>query len=129
MDQRVSMITLPVRDVPAASAFYQRLGWTVTVTDGDIVMFQAGGMIVSLWWQDKLDVDGGVAERGGYGHASLAYAVDHEHSVAAVCAAARPSPANRGPSPSAIPGCSLIRTGIRGRSPSCAAGRCSRTAP
>ena len=76
MDQRVSMITLPVADVPAARAVYERLGWQVTFTDGDIVMFQAGGMILSLWWRDKLDVDGGVAQRGGYGRAALAYAVE-----------------------------------------------------
>jgi predicted lactoylglutathione lyase len=88
MDQRVSMITLPVRDVPAARAFYERLGWTVTVTDGDIVMFQAGGLIVSLWWSDKLDVDGGVAGRGGYGCAALAYAVRDAESVDAVVSAA-----------------------------------------
>ena len=75
MDQRLSMITLGVADVPAARSFYERLGWTVTVTDGDIVMFQAGSMIVSLWWRDKLDVDGGVSDRGGYGRAALAYAV------------------------------------------------------
>ena len=79
------MITLGVADVPAARSFYERLGWTVTVTDGDIVMFQAGGMIVSLWWRDKLDVDGGVADRGGYGRAALAYAVASSDAVDDVC--------------------------------------------
>lgn len=64
MDQRVSMITLPVADVPAARGF---------------------GVIVSLWWRDKLDADGGVADRGGYGHAALAYAVDDLEAVEAVC--------------------------------------------
>ena len=59
------MVTLGVTDVPTARAFYERLGWTVTFTDGDIVMFQAGAMIVSIWWRDKLDVDGGVADLGG----------------------------------------------------------------
>lgn len=78
------MITLPVNDVPAACAFYERLGWTVTATDGDIVMFQAGGMILSLWWREKLDVDGGVADRGGYGKAALAYAVQDTDAVDAV---------------------------------------------
>ena len=72
------MITLGVADVPASRAFYERLGWTVTVTDGDIIMFQTGGMIVSMWWRDKLDVDGGVAAEGGYGRAALAYAVTDE---------------------------------------------------
>jgi hypothetical protein len=84
MQQRVSMITLPVNDVPAARGFYERLGWTVTATDGDIVMFQAGGMILSLWWREKLDLDGGVADRGGYGKAALAYAVQDAEVVDAV---------------------------------------------
>ena len=70
------MITLPVADVPTARAFYERLGWTVTFTDGDIVMFQAGSMILSLWWHGKLEVDGGVADRDGYGKVALAYAVE-----------------------------------------------------
>ena len=39
-------------------------------------MFQAGSMILSLWWRDKLDVDQGVAVDHGYGRVSLAYAVD-----------------------------------------------------
>jgi predicted lactoylglutathione lyase len=85
MEQRVSMVTLGVADVPAARGFYERLGWTVTFTDGDIVMFQAGGMIVSIWWRDKLDVDGGVADRGGYGSVALAYAVGDAESVDTVC--------------------------------------------
>src|SRR4051812_2580253 len=85
MDQRISMITLPVADVPASRAFYERIGWTVTFTDGDIVMFQTGGMILSLWWREKLDIDGGVAGRGGYGHAALAYAVDARETVDEVC--------------------------------------------
>jgi uncharacterized protein len=85
MEQRVSMITLAVADVPAARDFYERLGWRVTFTDGDIVMFQAGSMIVSLWWRDELDADGGVADRGGYGAAALAYAVADAATVDAVC--------------------------------------------
>jgi uncharacterized protein len=81
MEQRISMITLPVADVPAARAFYERIGWTVTATDGDIVMFQAGCLILALWWREKLDVDGGVADRGGYGKAALAYAVQDATAV------------------------------------------------
>lgn len=84
MEQRVSMISFPVADVPAARALYERLGWTVTFTDGDIVMFQAGGMVLSLWWREKLDADGGVADRGGYGSAALAYAVRDAETVDAV---------------------------------------------
>jgi catechol 2,3-dioxygenase-like lactoylglutathione lyase family enzyme len=132
MDQRVSMITLGVADVPAARSFYERLGWAVTVTDGDIVMFQAGGMIVSLWWRDKLDVDGGVADRGGYGHAALAYAVADADAVDAVCRQAvrqvQASPALRARSPSATRVFSPIRTATPGRWRGFAVGRCTLTA-
>ena len=85
MEQRISMITLGVADVPAARKFYEQLNWKVTSTDGDIVMFQAGGMILSLWWRDKLDVDGGTADGGGYGRAALAYAVADTDAVDALC--------------------------------------------
>jgi predicted lactoylglutathione lyase len=40
---------------------------------------------VSIWWRDKLDVDGGVADRGGYGSVALAYAVGDAESVDTVC--------------------------------------------
>lgn len=42
MDERLNIITLGVEDAPRARAFYERLGWEVAFTDGDIVMFQAG---------------------------------------------------------------------------------------
>ena len=60
MDQRLNVITLGVDDVPRAKAFYERLGWKVAFTDGDIAMFQAGPMIVSLWSRTKLAEDSGV---------------------------------------------------------------------
>jgi uncharacterized protein len=103
MEQRVSMITLGVGDVPAARAFYERLGWTVTFTDGDIVMFQAGGMILSIWWRDKLDVDGGVAERGGYGPVALAHAVGDAEAVDTVCRQAVAAGATVTPAPGEKP--------------------------
>ena len=37
MDQRLNVLTLGVEDVPRATGFYERLGWAVTFTDGDIV--------------------------------------------------------------------------------------------
>ena len=75
MDQRLNVITLGVRDVPLATAFYQRLGWEVAFTDGDIVMFQAGPMIISLWSVAKLADDTGVAPAPeGWGGFTLGYA-------------------------------------------------------
>jgi glyoxylase-like metal-dependent hydrolase (beta-lactamase superfamily II) len=40
--------------VARSRAFYEALGWRLTFTDGDIIMFQAGPMIVSLWGRSKL---------------------------------------------------------------------------
>lgn len=89
MDQRVSVITLGVEDVPRARAFYESLGWAVTFTDGDIVMFQAGPMVVSLWSRTKLAEDSGVTlPPAGWGGFTLGYAVADAGAVDAVCALA-----------------------------------------
>ena len=60
MDQRLNVLTLGVEDVPRATAFYERLGWEIAFTDGDIVMFQAGPMVISLWDRTKLADDSGI---------------------------------------------------------------------
>ena len=88
MDQRVNIITLGVEDVPRARAFYERLGWEHTFTDGDIVMFQAGPMIVSLWGRTQLAHDSGTTETDGWGGFTLGYAVDGPEQVDALCAQA-----------------------------------------
>jgi len=63
--------------------------WTVSFTDGDIVMFQAGPMIVSLWDRDKLAADSGVASPGAlWGGFTLGYAVGARAEVDALCRAA-----------------------------------------
>ena len=84
MEQRVSVMTLGVKDVPRSRAFYESLGWTIGFTDGDIVMFQAGGSIVSLWDRRKLAGDSGVVDGGGWGGCTLGHAVGSVESVDAV---------------------------------------------
>jgi uncharacterized protein len=54
MEQRVSLITLGVADVERARTFYERLGWTPTLVLDDVVFFQSGGSVVSLWGRDQL---------------------------------------------------------------------------
>jgi predicted lactoylglutathione lyase len=88
MDQRVNIITLGVDDVPRARAFYEQLGWEPTFTDGDIVMFQAGPMVVSLWGRTQLADDSGVTNKGGWGGFTLGYAVEGPEQVDALCAQA-----------------------------------------
>ena len=86
MDQKLNVITLGVDDVQSAAAFYERLGWAATFTDGDIVMFQAGPMIISLWDRTKLADDSGVGTpAAGWGGFTLGYAVGGRDEVDALC--------------------------------------------
>src|SRR6202163_2655081 len=50
MEQRISLVTLGVSDLPRARAFYEALGWRVgQQPDDEIAFFQAGGMVFGLW--------------------------------------------------------------------------------
>jgi predicted lactoylglutathione lyase len=74
MEQRVSLVTLGVRDLARARAFYEALGWTTNAAPGDdVVFFQAGGTIVALWGREQLAEDTGVVDAGGWGGITLAY--------------------------------------------------------
>lgn len=89
MEQKLNVITLGVEDVPRARAFYEQLGWRVAFTDGDIVMFQAGPMIVSLWGRGQLAEDSGVPEPPvAWGGFTLGYAVAGPAEVDELCAQA-----------------------------------------
>ena len=88
MDNRVSLITLGVADTARARAFYEALGWTGMTPDGDVVFFQAGGMILALWGRDKLAEDSVVDDRGGWGGVTLAYNVGSHAEVDTVLAEA-----------------------------------------
>ena len=89
MEQRVSLVTLGVRDLARARAFYEALGWTTGAEpDDDVVFFQAGGMIVALWGRDQLAEDTGVEDSGGWGGITLAYNARSPAEVDAVIAEA-----------------------------------------
>ena len=59
MEQRISLITLGVKDVTRARLFYEQLGWRGQELE-DTVFFQARGQAVVLWDRDKLATDSGV---------------------------------------------------------------------
>ena len=87
MEQRVSLVTLGVRDLGRARAFYEALGWkTNAAADDDVVFFQAGSMIVALWGRDQLAEDTGVEDSGGWGGVTLAYNTRSPEEVDAVLA-------------------------------------------
>jgi uncharacterized protein len=89
MEQRVSLVTLGVRDLGGARAFYEALGWRTNAAPGDdVVFFQAGGMIVALWGRAELAEDSGVEDSGGWGGIALAHNVRSPGEVDAVLAEA-----------------------------------------
>jgi catechol 2,3-dioxygenase-like lactoylglutathione lyase family enzyme len=96
MESRISLITLGVADTARARAFYEALGWTGQSPDGDVVFFQAGGMILALWGRDKLAEDSAVEDSGGWGGVTLAYNVASPADVDAVLADARQAGATIG---------------------------------
>jgi uncharacterized protein len=90
MEQRVSLITLGVRDLARARSFYEQLGWKSGAAPADdVVFFQAGGMILALWGRDNLTQDSGVRDSGGWGGVALAYNARSPAEVDAVLAEAR----------------------------------------
>jgi catechol 2,3-dioxygenase-like lactoylglutathione lyase family enzyme len=89
MEQRVSLVTLGVRDLPRARAFYEALGWRTNAgPDDGVVFFQAGGMIVALWGRADLAEDSGVQDSGGWGGITLAHNVRSPAEVDALIAEA-----------------------------------------
>jgi uncharacterized protein len=90
MEQRVSVLTLGVRDLPRARRFYEDLGWrTRARPDDDVVFFQAGGLVVALWDRGNLAGDSGVSDGGGWGGVTLAHNVRSPAEVDAVTERAR----------------------------------------
>jgi catechol 2,3-dioxygenase-like lactoylglutathione lyase family enzyme len=80
MEQRISLITLGVRDLPRARAFYDALGWRgAQQPDDEVCFYQAGGMVFGLW-----------TALGGHGApgVELAYNVRSAEEVATVLAEA-----------------------------------------
>jgi hypothetical protein len=88
MDTRVSLVTLGVTDISRARAFYEALGWSGRSPDGEVVFFQAGGMVLALWGRDRLAEDSVVEDGGGWGGVTLARCVGSPAEVDAVLAAA-----------------------------------------
>ncbi len=80
MEQRLSLVTLGVADLPRARAFYEALGWQGgQQPDDEICFFQAGGMVFGLW-----------TKLGGHGAPGieLAHNVRSPQDVTALLAAA-----------------------------------------
>jgi uncharacterized protein len=89
VEQRLSLVTLGVRDLARAHRFYEALGWTSGAAPADdVVFFQTGCMIVALWGRDQLAEDSVVEDSGGWGGITLAYNARSPADVDAVLAEA-----------------------------------------
>jgi catechol 2,3-dioxygenase-like lactoylglutathione lyase family enzyme len=100
MRQRLTLITLGVRDLARARRFYEALGWeTGAGPDDDVVFFQAGDMVLALWDRDRLAEDSAVEDAGGWGGVTLALNLGSPAEVDAVVAEARAAGAAIGREP------------------------------
>ncbi|HEX3432815.1 MAG TPA: VOC family protein [Solirubrobacteraceae bacterium] len=89
MDQRLSVITLGITDLARARAFYEALGWrSGAAPDDDVVFFQIGGSVLSLWDRQRLAEDSGVTLGSGYGGVTLAHNVGSSAEVDQIIAQA-----------------------------------------
>src|SRR3954468_1579139 len=80
MEQRISLVTLGVKDLARERAFYEAMGWSgASQPDDEVCFFQAGGMVFGLW-----------AALGGHGApgVELAYNVRTPEEVTSLLAAA-----------------------------------------
>jgi uncharacterized protein len=89
VEQRISFVTLGVRDLDAARSFYGRLGWKPDLEVEETIFFQANGLVFVLWRRDKLAEDDGLEDPGGWGGVGLAYNVRSNEEVDAVIETAR----------------------------------------
>ena len=100
MRQRVNLITLGVRDLARARAFYEALGWTHGAEpDADVVFFQAGDMVLALWDRGALAEDSCVEDGGAWGGVTLALNFGSAEEVDAATEEARAAGATIGREP------------------------------
>ncbi|HKC28355.1 MAG TPA: VOC family protein [Jatrophihabitans sp.] len=89
----ISLVTLGVRDVRAATAFYQTLGFRLSSAsvDGEVSFFHTAGGLLAVWGVEDLQADAGAAttpEPGAFRGVSLAINVESEAAVDAALEAA-----------------------------------------
>jgi predicted lactoylglutathione lyase len=93
MEQRVSLVTLGVRDLAASRTFYRRLGWTESPPSNEhVAFFQCGGLVFALWGRDALVEDAQLDGPGtGFSNTCLAHNVRTKVEVDSTLAEAQKS--------------------------------------
>lgn len=89
MDQRISLITLGVKDPETSAAFYEAMGWQRAQSPDGVIAFDLIGQTLGLYPIDKLAEDIGLpVEALGQGAVTLSYNCREKDEVAQVIAAA-----------------------------------------
>jgi len=89
MQQRISLLTLGVRDVARQADFLKALGWRHSPKHGE-AWYQCGGMILFLYPRSELAEDAGVSCEGdGFRGFTLAYNTRSKGEVETVLAEAK----------------------------------------
>ena len=96
MEQRLSLITLGVRDLERAKRFYGALGWSPAPSPDSVAFYQAGCMVVALWGRDELADDSVVEDTGGWGGVTMAFNARSPEEVDTVLEEARAAGATIG---------------------------------
>lgn len=90
MEQRLSLITLGVKNVAESRRFYEQLGWKAASSSQPVVaFFQLGCMGLALFGHDNLADDARVPRAKGFGGIALAYNTRTRDEVDAVLAEAK----------------------------------------
>ena len=87
IEARLNIVTLGVSDLENARQFYENgLGWKASsASQGDIVFFQLGGIVLALYPRDLLADDANVKETGsGFKGITLAQNVHEKEEVSEV---------------------------------------------
>jgi catechol 2,3-dioxygenase-like lactoylglutathione lyase family enzyme len=90
MKQRINIVSLGVRDLDRAVKFYTDMGWKKSsASEGNIVFFQLGGLVMGLYPKHLFEEDTTVPfNKDGYSPFSLAYVTQNEKEVDEVLALA-----------------------------------------
>jgi len=90
MEQRVSLITLGVRDVEASAQFYEALGWARADSPDGVIAFDLLSQTIGLYPLDKLAEDMNLpVEALGTGAVTLSHNLRSAEEVAPLMARAK----------------------------------------
>ncbi|HTB97391.1 MAG TPA: VOC family protein [Terracidiphilus sp.] len=91
MEQRISILTLGVKDLKQSTAFFERLGWRKSNASNEaITFFQTGGMALALYPRAELAKDARAETEGtGFSGMTIAYNARSRQEVDAVLGAVK----------------------------------------